>query len=158
MTPSKLPPSEKPKSLRTREWIFYAQQYAEAASLLDIHTPEQWLPRVQLSGQSVECGLKAYLSAAEQKVPTSHNLLLLGKQAEDSGCLVTDSQALAVFHLSLFFHQDIRTGTKYKARYPSSNSEARDGPIALHDNVVELVESLCSQAAIKAASTAVMSP
>ena len=115
MKPSKIPQQEARALWKTRDWVFYAQQYAQAASVLDQHAPDQLLPRLQISGQSVECGLKAYLSTVLPTVPHSHDLLTVGKQAEGIGCLITDMEAVAIFQLSLFFYRDIRTGTKYKA-------------------------------------------
>jgi HEPN domain-containing protein len=128
-----------------REWIYFAQQYIEAASLLDDSLITDNPAKLQLSGHAVECAFKAFLLVVTQSSPKSHNLLELGKYAEFSGCHVTELQALAVLHLSLSYSIDIATNTRYKARYPTPETEANVRAIPSHRLVVELVESVISQ-------------
>ena len=128
-----------------REWMFFAQQYVEAASLLDDSAIADNVAKLQLSGHAVECALKAFLLTTTQSNPKTHDLLALGKSAEDAGCHVTEIQAIAVFQLSLSYSMDIATNTRYKARYPTRDFESKVRATPSHDSVAELVANVLTQ-------------
>jgi HEPN domain-containing protein len=135
----------KPRTWMIGEWMFFAQQYIEAATLLDDSPIADNVAKLQLSGHALECALKAFLLAATQSTPKTHNLLALGKSAEEAGCHVTEMQAIAVFQLSLSYSIDIATNTRYKARYPTHEFESKVRATPFHDSVAELVANVLAQ-------------
>jgi len=126
------------------QWVSYAREYALAAEVVWEHG-RLFRPWLQLTGHSVECALKACLSAATQKRPWGHDLVDLCDLASKEGFELTDFE-MAVAHLGHFYSEDLGTRTRFKSRYPTEKIE-RDGG-AIPDNSVfqRLVESLCEQA------------
>lgn len=135
----------KPLNWLVREWMYFAQQYIEAANVLDNTPADMDVAQFQVSGHAVECAFKAFLLVSGQKPGNSHDLLALGKAAESHGCYVTEMQAIAVFQLSRSYSRDIPSRTKYKARYPTANFEQRPSAVSSHDEVSDLVSSVISQ-------------
>jgi HEPN domain-containing protein len=136
----------KPPFMVVRDWVFFAEEYISAASLLDSQLHERQFARMQVSGQAVECALKAYISTTGHPIPKHHDLVALCDLAETSGCHITEMHAVAIFQLSLHFYQDVGTGTKFKARYPVSRYESSRQPIPEHTVVKDLTDSICAKA------------
>jgi hypothetical protein len=108
--------------------------------------PGAFLPCIQLAGQSVECALKAYLSAATGGVSHVHDLLQLRDEAIAQGAVLTDRVFLDVLNRDYFMKTD--GAWKYPSRYPKSGRVPGDWQFFLQrpGEYGELVNSLCDQA------------
>ncbi len=140
-----LPGEERSISWRVRDWNSFAEEYMVAATCLHEQDDLRVRARLQVSGHSVECALKACLASTNAPVPGTHDLTSLCSQVENAGFHVTELQAIALFQLSLHYFRDIGTGTKFKARYPTEKAEAKRAPVPEHQALSELVESLRTQ-------------
>ena len=130
-----------------RDWIFFAQRYCAAALALETIDDVHLLPRIQLYGHAVECALKGYLVSKQQTHPrdAGHDLIRLCIKAEEFGCHLTELEAIAVVQLSSLYFRDIGSNTRYKARYPTAQSEPRESIVGDFQHIDALIDSVCSQ-------------
>ena len=134
-----------PDEWPVNNWVSFAEEYLSVASVIHSHAPRRTRARMQVSGQAVECALKAFLVASKLIPPASHDLIQLCERAEEASLLVTEIEASAIFQISLDFFQDIGSGVKFKARYPSATTESFRLPVVQHHVVIEAVNSICRQ-------------
>jgi len=135
--------------LMTLAYVHYAESYISAAGVVDGNPNESFLPLMQLTGQAIECAMKACISATGGKPPKGsegHNLVSLGDCILGLGFEATEQQKAFVIHVNHLYASDLYTGGSYKARYPTTNIEGLGGSIPPHDVLRQLVESLCRQA------------
>jgi HEPN domain-containing protein len=137
---------EVPLALRAREYMFLAGDYIAAASVIERDGPHHWLPMLQLTGQAVELALKACLAASDHAPPIGHDLVSLVRQAQARGFVLDSSMCAAIVHLQHFYFQDLATGTKYKARYPSTKVERLGGAVPRNSTFTKIVTVLLDQA------------
>jgi HEPN domain-containing protein len=143
---SEEPTVKVPLALQTMEWKYFAESYAAAAKLIAETAPWLFLPRLQLAGHSVELALKACLSASGVQPPNEHNLVKLYCLVSDRGFKLNELEQACIVHLEHFYHQDLSTRTKFKARYPTTPSERRGGAVPDNSVFEAIVRSLCRQA------------
>ena len=136
---------EVPTPVKVMEWVSFAQKYIDAASLLD-GEPSLWLPRLQMTGHSVECALKACLASSGIEPPKHHDLVKLYELASQHGVTLGDPGLAAIVHLGCFYYQDIASGTRYKARYPTDQIEGLGGAVPQNSQFLSIVQSLIEQA------------
>jgi HEPN domain-containing protein len=110
-----------PLVLLAGELAAFARDYISAASILERESPEHWLPILQLTGHAVELSLKACLASAGTVPPVGHDLVELYRGAEARGFALNEPQFAAIVHLRHFYFEDLATGTRYKARYPTTH-------------------------------------
>lgn len=109
-----------------REYLSFAYEYSAAAALLG---ESMTAPRatLQVGGHATECALKAFIIAAARELPKSlrkcHSLVELGNEAERLGCRISEPDAVTLYLLHLSYSRDDATGTRFKARYPSGDTE-----------------------------------
>ena len=137
--------NEVPLTIQALELISFAANYVAAAGLLQT-APQHWLPMLQLTGQSVELALKACLAASNVAPSRGHDLLDLYAQAQSRGYALEASKYAAVVHLHHFYYQDLATNTKFKSRYPATQSERLGGAVPPHPTFSAIVSSLAEQA------------
>jgi HEPN domain-containing protein len=137
---------ELPLPLQAMEWKCFAESYAKAAKLIAETSPGLWLQRLQLAGQSIELALKACLSASGIQPPNEHNLVKLYCLVSDRGFELNEFEQACIVHLEHFYHQDLATRTKFKARYPTTHSERLGGAVPDNSVFEAIVRSLCEQA------------
>jgi hypothetical protein len=138
-----------PAYLLTLEYIYYAESYIAAASLVANASQVSFLPLMQLTGHAIESAMKACISACRGKVPTGpsgHDLVDLGDSIVGMGFDVSEQHRALVVHVNHLYASDLLSGERYKARYPSKRVEDLGGSIPPHHSLRQLVESLCSQA------------
>ena len=136
-----------PPFLHAIEWMGFAQQYDEAAGLLSRHSrAASDLPRILLSGHSVECALKACLAVRARDVPRTHNLVALADLVIDLGFVLYEPELLTIVHLDSVFHEDLVSETRFRVRYPTEQFESSIRDHASQPQVARIVESLISQA------------
>ena len=126
------------------DWFHFADSYIRSAALLESKLPQHWLPVLQLSGHAIECALKGCLVAANVGLPKSHDLIVLAKLGQENGYQLTDPEIAFLVHLSHYYHRDLATGTKHKARYPSN--ERLGGSVPEVSMFVATIQSLMKQA------------
>jgi hypothetical protein len=141
------PKIDVPPALQVMHWISFATDYIAAASLIDEQAPQRWLPRLQMAGQAVESALKACLVSAHREPPNHHNLAQLYELASEHGFTLDDPDLAAIVHLGHFYFQDVATGTRYKTRYPTEQTERLGGAVPYNSVYVSIVRSLIKQAA-----------
>ena len=139
-------PVELPLGILADALGYRAESYIEAATIVDREGPQHWLPVVQLTGQAVELSLKACLAAGEVSPPISHDLLDLYKKTESLGFQLPPREYAAIAHLNHTYFKDFSTGTKYKARYPTTTTEYLGGAVPTNATYVSIVKSLLGQA------------
>jgi HEPN domain-containing protein len=135
-----------PPTLQVRQWASFAKDYIAAASIVEKEAPQHWLPVLQMTGQAIESSLKACLVAANTEPPNQHNLVNLYRLAAELGFQLADSDMAAIIHLQHFYFQDLATGTRYKARYPTNISEPLGGAVPSNATFVSIIHSLIEQA------------
>lgn len=130
------------------DFFYFAERYSAAGDILSDVMGAHIHPRMQLYGHSIECALKAYLTAKNAQIPRGndgHNLIKLAETAEQIGCYISEMQAITLVQISSLYFKDIGTDTAYKARYPSKPSESNKSITGNFGNVRELVESIKKQ-------------
>jgi HEPN domain-containing protein len=140
------PSAKVPLSVQALEWLAFARMYAEAATLVAEHAEHLWLPRLQLTGQAVELALKACLAASESQPPVDHDLVKLYVLIAKQGYLLSEFEQAAIVHLAHFYHRDLATKTRFKARYPAPTTEQLGGAVPDDATYSQLIRSLCTQA------------
>ena len=135
-----------PPTLQVRQWTWFAKAYIDSASIVGKEAPQHWLPVLQMTGQAVESSLKACLVAANTEPPNKHNLVNLYRLAAELGFQLADSDIAAIVHLQHFYFQDLATGTRYKARYPTNISEPLGGAVPSNATFVSMIHTLIEQA------------
>lgn len=135
-----------PLRVQAGEWLTFANSYSIAATLVAGGAEHLWLPRLQLTGHAVELALKACLAAASTRPPNEHDLVRLCILATDHGYVLSQAEQAAIVHLTHFYHRDLATRTKFKARYPTPNMERLGGAVPYDSTYRGLVQSLCEQA------------
>lgn len=128
------------------QWGWFANDYILAASSLDERAPHLWLPRLQVTGQAIESALKACLAAVGVEPPSVHDLVRLYELAAAQGFRLSEPHMAAIVHLGHFYHVDLATSTRYKARFPTSQAEVVGGAVPPHSAFSAIVGSLIRQA------------
>lgn len=124
-----------------------AEEYIGAASVLDQARPRYLLPMLQLTGHAIECTFKACLAIAELTPPNSHSLVELCSMAVKAGFRLEDRDLAMLVHLHHLYYEDLTTGTRFKARYPTRTVESLGGSIPDHSTFVSIIRSLHVQIA-----------
>lgn len=140
------PTLDVPLSLQAAEWAHRAEEFGAAASVVAERLPSNWLPRLQLTGHALEAALKAFLAANEVPSPNTHDLARLFDLSASHGCELDDLGMASVVHASHFYYQDLGTGTKYKARYPTLTTESLGGAVPEDSTFQAAVRSIIEQA------------
>jgi len=140
-----------PLVLQARELAHFAKDYISAASVLERESPEHWLPILRLTGQAVELSLKACLASAGTVPPFQHDLVELYRAAERLGFALDAPWLAAIVHLQHFYFKDLATGTRYKARYPTSQDERLGGAVPPNSTFTSVVNALLDQASQRGA-------
>lgn len=140
------PAYELPLPLRVTQLVSFAKEYSAAATLIAEKAPQLILPRLQMTGQSVELALKACLAARGTEPPFDHDLVKLCDLASNCGFPLSDFELAAIVHLAHFYHRDLETGTRSKLRYPTKRTEKLGGAIPDNSAFANLIHSLCQQA------------
>ena len=135
-----------PPKQQVKEWAWFAKDYIAAASIVKREAPQHILPVLQMTGQAMECSLKACLVAANTEPPTQHDPVALYELAADLGFQLADPDIAAIVHLQHFYFQDLATGTKYKSRYPTNRIERVGGSVPSNATFVSIIHSLIEQA------------
>jgi len=135
-----------PLSLQAPQWGHFAKDYIAAASIIDEKATNLWLPRLQVTGHALESALKASLAATGVLPPSTHDLVHLYELAGEKGFRLSESDQAMIVHLSHFYFEDVATGTRYKARFPTSTTEHLGGSVPLHATFQAIVTSLLEQA------------
>ncbi len=138
-----------PTYLQVIEWIAFANDYIAAASILDAQAPQHWLPQLQLTGQAVECALKACIRSVNVEPSKSHDLIDLYEVAVGYDFRLNSPDQAALVHLNHFYFQDVATGTRFKARYPTPQTERLGGAVPTNATFLSIVDRLTQQAARK---------
>lgn len=118
-----------PPPLVAFDFASTAREYIHGATVLaaEAGTPLS-RPIVQLTGHAIECALKCYISAAGTK-PHGHDLVALCKKAFELGYSFDERDVAAIAHLSHMYFEDLKTGTRYKARYTAQKDEPSSGTV-----------------------------
>ncbi len=135
-----------PLALQAKELAHFARDYIAAASILEREVPQYWLPILQLTGHAVELSLKACLASANSVPPSGHDLIDLYRQAEKLGFQLDAAKFAASVHLRHFYFEDLSTGTRYKARYPTRQDERLGGAVPSNSTFTATVDTLLDQA------------
>lgn len=135
-----------PWSLRARQLSGFAREYMNAAETLEKHRPQAYLARLQLAGQAIELAFKACLASKGLAPPKHHDLLQLHAKATELDCELTVVQYAAVVHVHHVYFEDLVTGTRYKARYPTERLEHLGSAVPDGEMFSTIVESLLGQA------------
>jgi hypothetical protein len=146
-TPTNGPNVDIPLALRAMQLAEFAKEYIAAASIVEREAPQYWLPRLQLTGHAIELALKACIASANSDPPVEHDLIELYRQAEKLGFELDEAGFAAIVHLRHFYYQDLATGTKHKARYPTKQDERLGGAVPSNSTFISVVNSLVEQAA-----------
>lgn len=136
---------ESPLYLQTYGWLAYAEEYRRAAIAVsgDMHLVN---PMLNLTGHAIECALKGFLSASGATPPVSHDLVKLLEMCHSHGLQpLSDLQIASLIWVSHYYHQDLVSKTKYKARFPTRTDEMVGGPIPSSDVCSVIVKSVCDQ-------------
>jgi len=143
----KKPPAvDIPPTLQVRQWVWFAEEYIAAASIIENEARQHWLPVLQMTGHAIESSLKACLVAAGTRPPFRHDLVELYRLAAELGFQLDDSDIAALVHLQHFYFRDLATNTLYKARYPTELSERLGGSVPSNETFVSITHSLIEQA------------
>jgi hypothetical protein len=135
-----------PLKLQARQLGYFARDYIGAASILERHTPQHWLPILQLTGQAIELSLKACLASANSVPTLGHDLIDLYRRAASLGFELDAPKFAAIVHLQHLYFKDLATGTKYKARYPTKQDEGLGGSVPTNSTFTSVVDALLDQA------------
>jgi hypothetical protein len=139
-------PVDVPLGLHAREFGYLARSYIAAASVVDSHAPQHWLPILQLTGQAVELSLKSCLASAGSVPPSGHDLIDLYRQSAALGFALDAPMFAAIVHLQHFYFMDLATGTRFKARYPTKRRERLGGAVPSNAVFSSIVDALLDQA------------
>jgi len=131
------------------QWAQRAKSFLAAAGIVDRQSPALWLPRLQLTGQAVEASLKACLAVADAPPPASHDLVRLWELVAEHDFHLDDPSLAMIVHLSHFYFEDLATGTRYKARFPSNTTERLGGAVPTHAKFEAIVHSLIDQGRLR---------
>ena len=135
-----------PLSVQALESLTFAKDYAAAATLV-AEQSHLWLPRLQLTGQAVESALRACLAGSGARpAGDSHDLVKLYSLIAARGYSLSEPEQAAIVHLSHFYHQDLGTSTRFKARYPARTAERLGGAVPNDAAYAQIVRTLCEQA------------
>lgn len=132
---------------RTRHWINYAKEYLAASEHLRSREIPLFQPWIQVSGHSVECSIKSFLCAMGQVVHQSHDLVNLLDSAQSAGLVIDERDIAMLVHLNHQYFCDIKTQSRYKARYPTDRWEMIGGTIPDQKFLERIVQDFCRQAA-----------
>ena len=139
-----LPSEAVPRYMRVVEWTRRASDFIEASEKL-VDSPlfeHHFYPRMVLAGHGLECALKAALLAAGIEPPTTHDLVALSDEVQNKGFRLSEPQLALIVHVDHYYHKDLRTRTKYKARYPAAEFESDGGPSPPATLLSRLVQEL----------------
>ncbi len=142
-----------PKELQAYELAHIAIEFLAAASILEKKRHHLINPQLQLTGHAIECSMKACIASVSAKPSNSHDLVKLYKIIENNGFRLEDRLQAMIVHLNHSYYQDLRTGTKFKLRYPTETSENSGGTYPLHSDMVAIINSLIDQAARRVPDT-----
>lgn len=131
----------------TRHWINYAKEYLAASKHLRSREVPLFLPWIQVSGHSVECSIKSFLRAMGKPVPQSHDLVNLLERAQNSGLVIDERDMARLIQLNHQYTCDLKTASRYKARYPTGRWEMIGGTIPDQEFLERIVQDFCGQAA-----------
>jgi len=145
-----LPSGKTPIQLQSIEWSYRAIDYLVAASVLEKKGLYFSHPKLQITGHSIECALKACISSVGNKPQNTHDLVRLYREVEKLGYQLDSKYQAMIVHLNHLYFQDLGTGTKFKLRYPTDSLEGIGGAIPSHDDMASICKSLLKQAADKA--------
>jgi HEPN domain-containing protein len=148
------PAIEVPLAIQARELMFRARDYIAAASIVEREGMHHWLPMLQLTGHAVELSLKACLASANIIFPVGHDLVGLCRHVQGHGFKLDSPMCAAIVHLQHFYFEDLATGTRYKARYPSKLTERLGGAVPSNSTFTTIVSALLDQAARRAGAQA----
>lgn len=134
-----------PRYLQVQAWIQFAMEYLAASTELSklFHVSRPWM---QLSGHAIECAIKAYLCAVRSNVSREHDIVKLIDVAVAAGLSISARNLAMIVHVNHQYSSDLRTTTRYKARYPSERIEQSGGSLPDQASLVQIVESICQQA------------
>lgn len=146
-----LPAEPVSRYLRVLEWTGRASNFIEAsAKLADSPLVEHhFYPRMLLAGHGLECALKAALLATGLEPQATHDLVALSDEVQNRGFRLFEPQLALIVHVDHYYHRDLRTKTKFKARYPTADSESDGGlspPAASLSRLVQELQLQTSQA------------
>ena len=130
---------------RVRHWCHFADEYILASKHLKSQPVPQFRPWIQVSGHAVECAAKAYLCAFGKREPKDHDLVKLLDLGIDLGLSVGQNDLAILVHLNHLYSRDLRSGTRYKARYPPGQWEPFIGTIPNQALLVRVVSDFCGQ-------------
>lgn len=133
--------------LQTIEWIGFAQQYSDAAKALEDRIgPVSELPRLLLSGHSIECALKACIVSKSQNVPQTHDLVVLADSVIELGFVLFEPELVSIVNLANVFFEDLVSKTRFRVRYPTKHVESNIRDSVSHQLLARIVTSLTEQA------------
>jgi HEPN domain-containing protein len=132
---------------RVRHWSYFARDYLAASEHLRSRDLPLFQPWIHLSGHAVECAIKSFLCAVGQVVPIQHDIVKLLDSALSVGLSVEERDIAMLVHLNHQYSRDLRTRTRYKARYPTDQWEMIGGTIPDQALIKRIVHDFCGQAA-----------
>ena len=135
-----------PLAVQANQLVSFAKQYITAASIVDKEAPQLILPIIQLTGHAVELSLKACLASKNVDPRKEHKLTNLFRKAQELGFELSESEFAAIVRLQHFYYRDLKTGTDYKARYPTIRDEPLGGSLPPNSTFTSIVNSLIKQA------------
>jgi hypothetical protein len=118
-----------PLALQAVELTSFARDYMAGALIIEREAPQHWLPVLQNTGHAVELALKACLASAGTPPQSGHDLIELYRHAEALGFGLDAPAFAAIVHVRHFYFEDLATGTRYKARYPTRLDEPLGGAV-----------------------------
>lgn len=146
-----------PLAIQAKEWWYFARDYSRAAQVIYEKSPYLWLPRLMLTGHSIELALKACLLELGIQPPREHSLVNLYCLLSDREFELSELEQACIVHLEHFYNMDLATETKYKSRYPATRSEHLGGAVPDHPVFENIIESLFGQAEKIRAATPLLS-
>ena len=139
--------SNVPDNIRSHEWLHVAKEFLSSAEIIEREAPQNWRSTVQNTGHAIECLFKSCLLSRGVKPPFGHDLIELYRAISNQGFQLEEAQIAMIVHLNHHYYRDLDTNTKYKARYPTSNSERLGGVVPEVYRYNEVLESLIRQMA-----------
>ncbi len=140
------PTRQVPRYLQVLQWTYFAEQYLAAAEHLSTLTVPLLDPWFQLVGHALECSLKAYLAAVGTKFGKEHDLVRLTDLARNSGLNIHEHDIAMLLHVNHAYSRDLRSGSRFKSRYPTEEMEHRGGSVPSQERLASIVSHTCSQA------------
>lgn len=135
-----------PRYLQVHQWVYFAKEYLAASSRLNGERLHMIRPWMQVSGHAIECAIKAYLCAVRSKVPKEHDIVKLVDVAVAAGLSISERNLAMIVHVNHLYSCDLRSATKYKARYPSKHMERSGGSLPDMGSIKQIVDETCQQA------------